>query len=132
MRWLLLGWVTLWFVVIAPAHNRGSVPTPDAEISSSQARQPVLYAPRCAACLFKTPDFSKTSDGQENEDDAPAPSGHCAICYLNAVLSTPPPPLLPPAVTATTQVINHARPATPALRMVRLPLLERGPPTTGA
>lgn len=126
VRLAVLVWITAWFLVIAPAHNRGAIKTPGNDAENTAARQPVISAAGCAMC--KAP--LGTPDEQENKrSPTPSPGGDCAICYINAVITVPPPVVLIPAVVKVQRAVNTPTPRSPYVTRPTLPIDERGPPT---
>ena len=126
VRLAVLVWITVWFVLIVPAHNRGAIKTPGNNAQTADARQPVISADGCARC--KAP-LGEPDEPDGEESPAPSPSGDCAICYINAVITIPPPVVLIPPVVVVQRAVNVATPQSPHCIRPALPIDERGPPT---
>ncbi|MEO1237640.1 MAG: hypothetical protein AAFX76_12705 [Planctomycetota bacterium] len=91
-RFAALLWVLLFFVVIMPGHRRGVIAmtshgTESAAVSQESAEGAKAFCPLC----------SWGSSGESTPADSPA---NCAICFLKAGLTTPPPVVTPPAFVA--------------------------------
>lgn len=81
----VLAWFVAWLVVVMPGHQRGIVTLPDAEQTGNQAASCCQPKPSC--CGPKA-----TGDCPDTPGDRPAdPAKHCAICFLKAHLTDPPP-----------------------------------------
>jgi len=90
-RVAILLWFAGWLVVVMPGHTRGVVKLPGAALAEA------------ALCCEPTPDASccdpaptccgDVSGGAPKPGDAPIddPAKHCAICFLKATLTDPPP-----------------------------------------
>jgi len=126
VRLAVLVWITVWFVLIVPAHNRGAIKTPGNNADTAGARQPVISAGGCAMC--KAP-LGEPDEPDGEDSPAPAPGGDCAICYINAVITIPPPVVLIPPVVEVQRAVNVATPQSPHCTRPPLPIVERGPPT---
>ena len=86
--WLVLVWFTLWMGVIMPGHTRGVVRLPGMDDRQADSACP------CGDANSTGGPSSMTAEA-DTEEDAPAdPAKCCAVCHLNATLSTPPPATL--------------------------------------
>ena len=74
LRWLVLGFATLWFGVLVPVHNRGQIAVAGSGCDS---------APACHA--------SRPPCHQQAPDPPARPTRACAVCYFIAGLDAPPP-----------------------------------------
>lgn len=88
LRLAVLLWFAGWLVVVMPGHTRGIVKLPGSDAP----------APRSACCDPEPnccdPDPSCCDPAPGDGDDAPTPvdpAKHCAICFLKANLTDPPP-----------------------------------------
>lgn len=109
LRWLMLLWVGLFFVVVVPGHRRGVVQLPghgdaggaggayDAAMKESAAG---AYCPLCVL-------VPSGADVPRPPIDAPV---SCAICFLKANLDAPPSAVTPPEfVAAVVYVLTDVR-----------------------
>lgn len=85
MRITVLLWFAAWMVVVIPGHTRGIVKLPGAE-QAQQADTASCCKPKPACC-----DTEHEGDCPDRPSD---PAKHCAICFLKARLSDPPPVIL--------------------------------------
>jgi len=89
-RVLVMLWFSGWLVVVMPGHTRGIVQLPDAkggeQDSCCQAKPP-----SCCQGRPSQTDNAGPSDTSRGGDKPTDPARHCAICFLKAHLTTPPP-----------------------------------------
>ena len=85
VRLSILLWFAGWMLVVMPGHTRGIVRLPGSE-PSEQSRQASCCKPKPSCC-----DKDRSEDGPARPTD---PAKHCAICFLSAHLTDPPPVLL--------------------------------------
>lgn len=87
LRLAILLWFVGWLVVFMPGHTRGIVKLPgtDAAVASSCCEpKPCCEVTTSGCCDLGTSD--------ENAPPQPTdPAQHCAICFLKAHLTDPPP-----------------------------------------
>jgi hypothetical protein len=120
LRWLILGFATLWFGVLVPVHNRGEIALPGAKKSCHA----VAAHQCCPAAAHKA--------HSEHNHDCPDPasplSGACAVCFFISGLDTPPPVTV--LVTRLGLVGAHDSPRPQELPAARitLPFHSRAPP----
>ena len=88
LRLAVLAWFAGWLLFVMPGHKRGIVRLPGAPEAAVAAEQ--------ASCCEPTPSCCETGDTQPcDEPPAPIdPAKHCAICFLKAHLTDPPPVVL--------------------------------------
>lgn len=79
----MLLFVTLWFGVIAPGHERGAVRLPGSDGCHATTSASATAGRACCALLEE----AEQDEPQRSED----PASCCAICYLNGTLDVPPP-----------------------------------------
>ena len=82
MRLAVLLWFAGWMVFVMPGHTRGLVTLPGSE-RGDKAEQAACCQPRPSCC-----DKERTDDCPQRPTD---PARHCAICFLKARLTDPPP-----------------------------------------
>lgn len=82
MRILMLLWLSWWFGIALPGHQRGAVSLSEGSGSGWSV------AAGSSSCCARLP-------ADANPSDAPAPdrggASRCALCHLMAVLTVPPP-----------------------------------------
>ena len=90
LRIAILVWFAGWLIFVMPGHKRGIVKVPGAEAAVAGD----------ASCCKPEPSCCQPSgaadgpiDSQQPDDDRrrPDPAKHCAICFLKAHLTDPPP-----------------------------------------
>jgi hypothetical protein len=120
LRLICLGWLVVWFGVVAPGHERGVVTLPGMgcadRSSTSTDNQPAATC--CAGKESETPDERVR---------------RCAICQLLATLSPPAPPIVwdaPP--TALLDWLPLIQPVAPEAYEPILSHRGRAPPATAA
>ena len=84
-RIAILLWFSAWLLVVMPGHTRGIVRMPG---SVARAAQSSCCEPAPSCCATET-----ASDGCDGDTPQPPedPARHCAICFLKAHLTDPPP-----------------------------------------
>lgn len=88
LRLVVLAWFACWLLMVMPGHKRGIVTLPGSKASTHQAVDD---------CCKPKPSCCDTSGAGTDhcEPDGPAPPSdparHCAICFLKAQLTDPPP-----------------------------------------
>lgn len=123
LRWLVLGFTTLWFGVLVPVHNRGQIGLPGSECA---ARHDVA-----SACHDATPSCHNTSGnsaGREHHESAPRPARACAVCYFIAGLDAPPPVTVIVTRLGFAGSTEVAAPQQPASVRITFPYHSRAPP----
>lgn len=129
---LCLLFVSLWFGVIAPGHQRGTIKLAGSEscetTRTSDNQRDVAHREKTSCCPMPT--ASITADGKSDPDHQPPkdPASCCAVCYLNGVLDTPEKPVF---VTVHTGLLTELEPLEPlGLSSILAHLLAhiRGPP----
>lgn len=88
-RWLRVAslvWLSLWFGVIMPGHQRGAIAPPGEQPQVSKSH---------SCCSMTGRPTAEARQPNANEKDTPAKrapggAGHCAVCYLIATLNVPP------------------------------------------
>jgi hypothetical protein len=110
----------LWFAVVVPAHTRGLIRLPGAAEAG----------PTGGGCC-ESPSHAASDDSQSVPERSGTPTDpvrSCAICFLVAHLSSPPPPVIyTPGVTLIHTIApeaGHQEPWVPTARSIET----RGPP----
>lgn len=81
LRIAILVWFAGWLVLVMPGHKRGMVTLPDAAVADDSA-----------SCCEPKPSCCDPDDPADQPGDRPSdPAKHCAICFLKAHLTDPPP-----------------------------------------
>jgi len=93
LRLAVLVWFTGWLLLVMPGHTRGIVQVPGGQAD----QQASCCSPKPSCC---TPPADIPAHDAEHPQDAPSdgqpgtpgdPAKHCAICFLKAHLTDPPP-----------------------------------------
>lgn len=118
-------WLAVWFGVVVPGHERGQIVLPGYEAprhcgttSASQTASSASTPSTC--CPVSRPDG-------DSEPDSPVQ--RCAICYIVATLTVPPPIDLAPQPTDRVGRVAMARPDRPVSAPAILSYHGRAPPT---
>lgn len=93
-RVAILLWFAGWLVVVMPGHTRGVVKLPGAALAeAASCCEPAPAEASCCAAERATTCCGDVSGGAPKPGDAPIddPAKHCAICFLKATLTEPPP-----------------------------------------
>lgn len=100
LRLAVLLWFAGWLLLVMPGHKRGIVTLPGAEAAQPSCCEP--KPPSCCdtAAASTSPDCDTDraagsdcdTDNSTDTDPRPTdPAKHCAICFLKAHLTDPPP-----------------------------------------
>lgn len=115
-------WLTLWFGVVVPGHERGQIVLPGYAAPShcgTASSADASSAPKSTCCPVPEPD----------EPGKPAdPITRCAVCYIVATLATPPPVDLAPQPTARVALLDQTPSLAPEVATPHRPWLGRAPP----
>jgi len=85
VRFAVLLWFAGWMVLVMPGHTRGIVTLPDAD-RAAQADES-----GAASCCEPKPSCCEPGDADDCPDRPSDPARHCAICFLKAKMTDPPP-----------------------------------------
>lgn len=91
LRVVVLVWFAGWLLMVMPGHKRGIVTLPGSEAAAQQASccEPT---PDCCQPTAPAPDASCCTLDAGTDPSRPIdPAKHCAICFLKAHLTDPPP-----------------------------------------
>ena len=126
---LLLIFVSLWFGVIAPGHERGSIKLGGGTSChlTTTAADEADAAPAGMSCCAMPKDDAATGEG-EKEEKPVDPASCCAVCYLNATLSVTPVICLQPMQVDEIDELSPAALVGLASIGFRQTFLQRGPP----
>ena len=80
LRLAVLIWFAGWLVLVMPGHKRGIVQMPGGQ--SEQA---------AASCCEPQPSCCTPAESPQSPPRPTDPAKHCAICFLKAHLTNPPP-----------------------------------------
>ncbi len=85
----MIGVFTLWFAVIMPGHQRGSIALPGERSVNEDGKLTEVGGASCPLCLDDEGDSGAPFEGEGPGKKDPVQK--CAICYLTGVLDCPPP-----------------------------------------
>jgi len=80
LRIAVLVWFAGWLVLVMPGHKRGIVEVPGGDAQEV-----------ASSCCEPQPSCCDAADGSQTTPRPTDPAKHCAICFLKAHLTNPPP-----------------------------------------
>lgn len=96
LRLVVLLWFAGWLLLVMPGHKRGIVTLPGAgaeQVKAQACCDP--QAPTCCEPAAPDPAADCCGSGSDGRPPKPVdPAKHCAICFLKAHLTDPPPLVL--------------------------------------